>query len=230
MIHEYMHLCYARDQNVDVMHATDTLRSNIMKHLACTLLGTALLFAAGCSTTSGPSPDVIEGAAAAGSPMVGLPAPDFTLANAAGGTTSLAGLRGKWVVLYFYPENDTPGCTCEATEFTALLSRFQAQNAEVIGVSADSPESHRTFAKKYDLRLTLLSDPDHKTMEAYGAWVIVKMPLNSYGRVIRSTFIIDPEGVIRHHWPEVIPEGHAERVRRALLDLQAAPARQGTSG
>ena len=184
------------------------------------MLGAGLF--AGCASLSGRTPADMEQAASARSPVIGKPAPEFTLADAGGGEQTLAGLRGKWVVLYFYPSDDTPGCTCQATQFTKLLKAFRDLNAEVIGVSEDSPEVHRKFTEKYRLALTLLSDPDHRVMRAYGAWVDSSLGPFTYGRVVRSTFVIDPTGIIRYHWPEVIPEGHADRVRARLAELQAA--------
>jgi peroxiredoxin Q/BCP len=134
---------------------------------------------------------------------------------------TLSGLRGQWVVLYFYPQDDTPGCTCEATEFTSLLAKFRQMNAQVYGISADSSASHKLFITYYNLGLNLLSDPDHAVMKRYGAWVEAALGDKAYERVIRSTLIIDPKGIVRYHWPEVIPQGHADRVRQRLEQLQA---------
>ena len=201
-----------------------------------TLLALFALFAIGCQQDGGgnasgtgptygkvgkPDPAKMEAAASASSPIVNKPAPTYTLSNQNDQPVNLAGLRGQWVVLYFYPKDDTPGCACQANEFTQLLTEFRKHNAAIYGVSADSPESHRQFIEKYSLKIDLLSDPDHKVMEAYGAWVQAHLGSEGYGRVIRSTVVIDPQGVIRHHWPEVIPEGHAERVREKLIQLQA---------
>jgi peroxiredoxin Q/BCP len=123
-------------------------------------------------------------------------------------------------VLYFYPKDDTPGCACQATEFTETLSQFRNMNAMILGVSADSPQSHRLFIEKYGLALTLLSDPNHAVMKRYGAWVESSLGEKKTERVIRSTFIIGPNGLVRYHFPEVIPQGHAERVREKLAELQ----------
>lgn len=166
---------------------------------------------------------VHEEAASARSPIIGSPAPDFTLEDQNGNAVTLSGLRGQWLVLYFYPKDDTPGCTCEATEFTKLLGQLRQMKAKVYGISADSPRSHALFIGHYRLGLDLLSDPDHKVMTRYGAWVTASLGDKPYERVIRSTLIIDPEGTIRYHWPEVIPQGHAERVRQKLAQLQARP-------
>ena len=119
----------------------------------------------------------MEEAASARSPIVGKPAPDFTLTNQDNKPVSLDKLKGQWIVLYFYPKDDTPGCACQATEFTALLSQFGDLHTEIYGVSTDSIEDHQKFIKKYSLRINLLGDPDHKVMESYGrgstpAWAV----------------------------------------------------------
>ena len=152
---------------------------------------------------------------------VGRKAPAFKLKDQDEATVSLSDLKGKWVVLYFYPKDDTPGCTTEACEFTNGIADFEGLSAFVLGCSPDSPEKHRKFIAKHHLGVRLLSDPDHKVMEAYGAWG----EKNMYGRVtvgvIRSTVIIDPEGRIAHHWMRVKSKGHAEKVRERLVQLQA---------
>jgi peroxiredoxin Q/BCP len=176
-----------------------------------------------------PSAEEMESAASARSTARGKPAPDFELLDQRGRPVSLQSLRGKWVVLYFYPADDTPACTCQATEFTWLLWSFASKNATVLGISADSPQQHQKFIEKYDLKVDLLSDPDHRVMRSYGAWVDVPTGPAAPGRVIRNTFLIDPEGVIAWHWPEVIPWGHAKRVADRLESLtqQAHAAESG---
>jgi peroxiredoxin Q/BCP len=169
---------------------------------------------------STPSPRRVEDAAASQSQALGKTAPSFTLADKEDRPVSLTDYRGKWLVLYFYPKDDTPGCTCQATEFTDLLGRFHNLNAQVVGISPDSPGDHRFFAEKYDLKITLLSDVAQKVMRLYGAWVDTQVADQALGRVIRSTFAIDPNGRIAYHWPEVIPQGHADRVRERLELLQ----------
>jgi peroxiredoxin Q/BCP len=148
-------------------------------------------------------------------------APGFKLPDQDGTLVSLSDYEGKWVVLYFYPKDDTPGCTTEACEFTAGIADFKGLSAEVLGCSPDSPETHRKFISKYDLGVRLLSDPDHGVMEIYGAWG----EKNLYGRVtvgvIRSTVIIDPEGRVAHRWKRVKARGHAEKVRERLQKLQS---------
>ena len=151
---------------------------------------------------------------------VGDAAPDFTLPDQDGVEVSLNDFSGKWAVLYFYPRDDTPGCTIEACEFTDGIETFTGLDAVVLGCSPDTPEKHRKFIDKHDLRVRLLSDPDHDVMEAYGAWG----EKNMYGKVtvgvIRSTVIIDPDGRIAHRWKRVKAKGHADKVREKLEELQ----------
>ena len=154
--------------------------------------------------------------------LTGRKAPDFSLLDQDDRTVDLASLAGSWAVLYFYPKDDTPGCTTEACEFTDSIAEFGALDAVVLGCSPDSPASHARFAAKYSLKVRLLSDPDHAVMERYGAWGEKSM----YGRtsqgVIRSTVIIDPNGVVAHHWPTVKAAGHAAAVRDRLAALRSA--------
>ncbi|MBN2160094.1 MAG: peroxiredoxin [Spirochaetes bacterium] len=151
---------------------------------------------------------------------VGGEAPLFTLPDADGKTVSLAGLRGSWIVLYFYPRDNTSGCTTEAIDFTAKAAEFKKLGAIVIGISPDSCASHQKFMIKHDLGITLLSDADKKTLKQYGAWGTKIM----YGResqgVVRSTFLIDPRGVIRHAWDKVRVAGHADDVLKTLRNLR----------
>jgi len=150
---------------------------------------------------------------------VGGKAPAFALANQDGKKVALKSLLGKWVVLYFYPKDDTPGCTTEACEFTSQLALLDKLGARVLGVSPDSAESHQKFINKHRLKLDLLSDPDHKVLARYGAWGAKSMYGRKYEGVIRSTVLIDPEGRIAAHWPEVKPAGHAKEVRERLGEL-----------
>jgi peroxiredoxin Q/BCP len=151
---------------------------------------------------------------------VGRKAPAFTLPDHTGKTVSLATLAGRWVVLYFYPKDDTPGCTTEACEFTDSLKDFEGLEAVVLGCSPDTPESHRKFIAKHGLKVDLLSDSGHRVMERYGAWGQKVM----YGRtsqgVIRSTVLIAPDGTVAHHWSHVKAAGHAEKVRQKLAELR----------
>ena len=150
---------------------------------------------------------------------VGKKSPAFALQDENGTKITLSSLAGQWVVLYFYPKDDTPGCTVEACEFTSGLPKFDKLDAAVFGCSRDTPESHRKFIAKYKLKIKLLSDPDHEVMEKYGAWG----EKNNYGKktmgVIRSTVIIDPAGKFAHHWATVKAAGHAEQVRAKLAEL-----------
>ncbi len=152
---------------------------------------------------------------------VGKKAPAFTLPDENGDPVKLGTLAGQWVVLYFYPKDDTPGCTVEACEFTSGLKGFEKLDATVLGCSRDSAESHRKFIAKHKLKIKLLSDPEHAVMEKYGAWG----EKNNYGKktmgVIRSTTLIDPEGRVAYHWPNVKAAGHAEAVRAKLNELAA---------
>ncbi|MDW8263404.1 MAG: peroxiredoxin [Phycisphaerales bacterium] len=173
-----------------------------------------------------PPPQVTEAAASERSSAIGKPAPDFELLDQEERPVSLSALRGQWVVLYFYPADDTPGCTCQANEFTRLIQSFHHANAKVIGVSVDRPEIHRRFIRKYNLRIPLLSDPDRRVMREYGAWVDIPRGPAAPGMVIRSTYLIDPTGRIAWHWPEVIPQGHAQRVMDRLNALQRLAPRQ----
>ena len=151
---------------------------------------------------------------------VGATAPAFSLPDQDGVPVPLSSLCGSWVVMYFYPKDDTPGCTTEACEFSEGIETFRGLDAVVLGCSADSPEKHRAFIKKHDLAVRLLSDRDHAVMEAYGAWGEKSM----YGRatmgVIRSTVLIDPDGRVAFHWPKVKAAGHAENVREKLAELR----------
>ena len=150
----------------------------------------------------------------------GKKAPDFTSVDQDDKKVKLSELKGKWVVLYFYPKDDTPGCTVEACDFTAGLKDFEGLDGVVLGCSPDSTESHRKFIAKYKLKIRLLSDPEHDVLEKYGAWG----EKNMYGKVsmgvIRSTVIIDPEGKVAHHWAKVKAQGHADAVKEKLEELQ----------
>lgn len=152
---------------------------------------------------------------------VGRKAPLFTLPDQDGNKIALRELAGQWVVLYFYPKDDTPGCTKEACEFTEGIDSFEGLNALVLGCSPDSPERHRKFIEKYGLKVTLLSDEKKSVMEKYGAWGEKKMYGKTVVGVIRSTAIIDPKGKIAWHWKTVRAAGHAEKVRQKLEELQA---------
>ena len=149
----------------------------------------------------------------------GTTAPGFTLESDAGEAVSLAALRGKPVVLYFYPRDDTPGCTIEACEFRDNWRAVQAAGAVVLGVSPDDVASHRKFREKLALPFPLLADPDHAVAEAYGAWGEKSLYGKKYYGVLRRTFIIDGAGSVRRIFEKVEPEGHAAEVLAALRAL-----------
>ena len=143
----------------------------------------------------------------------GEPAPRFSLPDQDGRTITSEALKGKSAVVYFYPKDDTPGCTTEACQFNDNLQQFQQAGVPVIGVSPDAPESHVEFRNKFGLRFTLLSDPAHQTMAAYGAWG--DRPGKGEG-VIRSTVLIGPDGTVTQAWYGVKADGHAAEVLQAL--------------
>jgi thioredoxin-dependent peroxiredoxin len=149
----------------------------------------------------------------------GSTAPDFELPADGGTTVSLSGLRGKNVVLYFYPKDDTSGCTTEAIAFSHLLPEFEAANTAVIGMSPDSAAKHDKFKAKHDLSVTLLADEDQKTLNAYGVWVEKSMYGKKYMGVERSTFLISKDGKVLRVWRKVKVRGHAEDVLAAAKAL-----------
>jgi thioredoxin-dependent peroxiredoxin len=146
-------------------------------------------------------------------------APDFTMPTDGNGTVSLKKLKGKTVILYFYPKDDTPGCTTESCGFRDAIPNFSKSDAVVIGVSRDSVESHDKFKKKFALPFTLGADVDGKVSEAYGTWV----EKNNYGKkymgIERSTFLIDPKGVVQKVWRKVKVDGHVDEVLAAAKQL-----------
>jgi peroxiredoxin Q/BCP len=152
---------------------------------------------------------------------IGSQAPAFALQDQHGTTVSLADFAGRWVVLYFYPKDDTPGCTTEACEFSAAITAFRGLDAAVLGCSADSVASHAKFGAKYGLDFPLLSDPDKVVMTAYGAWGEKTMYGKKVTGVIRSTVIIAPDGTVAHRWASVKAAGHAAKVQEVLARLQA---------
>ena len=147
---------------------------------------------------------------------VGSKAPDFTLTDREGRAVSLSDFRGRKVVIYFYPKDNTPGCTRQACAFAGAYAAFREKNVEVIGISRDSTASHQRFAEKYSLPFILLSDPERTAIEAYGVWQEKKL----YGKVswgiVRSTFIVDEAGVIIAVMPKVKPDTNAAEVLSAL--------------
>ncbi len=151
---------------------------------------------------------------------VGKKAPAFTLPDQDGNKVKLTEQAGNWVVLYFYPKDDTPGCTTEACEFTDSIADFEGMDAVVLGCSADSPESHRKFIDKHDLKVTLISDENHKVMEKYDAYGEKKLYGKTVVGVKRSTVLIDPKGKVAHHWRSVRAKGHAAKVAERLQALR----------
>ena len=151
---------------------------------------------------------------------VGDKAPSFTLPADGGGKVSLKDLEGKTVVLYFYPKDDTSGCTAEACAFRDALPDFSKVKAEIIGISRDPVKSHDKFKAKYDLPFPLASDEDGKVCEAYGTWVEKSMYGRKYMGIERSTFLIDGKGVIRNVWRKVKVPGHADDVLKAAQALK----------
>ena len=146
----------------------------------------------------------------------GQKAPDFTLLDGKGNRVSLSDFRGKKVVVYFYPKDNTPGCTRQACAFGEAYGRFKEKNTEVIGISKDSAASHVKFAEKYNLPFILLSDPDRTAIEAYGVWQEKKMCGKVSMGVVRTTFVIDEEGIIERVMPKVKPDTNAEEILAEL--------------
>jgi len=150
-------------------------------------------------------------------PEVGQPAPDFTLTSTEGTDVRLSNFKGKQsVVLYFYPRDDTPGCTAEACSFRDLRTLFNENGAEILGVSPDTIKSHKKFQDKFHLNFPLLADPDHQVAEQYGVWQQKKFMGREYMGIARTTFVIDPNGTIKAVFPNVKVEGHADKVLQAL--------------
>jgi thioredoxin-dependent peroxiredoxin len=150
-------------------------------------------------------------------PQIGEVAPDFVAKDQHGNTVSLTDKSDRWLVLYFYPKDNTPGCTTEAKDFSEYGQQFQELGADVIGVSPDSEKSHCKFIDKHNLSIQLLSDPEHKVIEAYGAWRLKKFMGKEYMGVVRSTFLISPDGKIAQVWDQVRVKGHVEKVLQELI-------------
>ena len=158
----------------------------------------------------------------------GTLAPDFEL-ESTDGTVSLAGLRGSRVVLYFYPKDDTPGCTREACSFRDSMSRLQGHGATILGVSKDSIDSHHRFREKYGLPFALASDPDNAVATSYGAFGKKKMYGKEVTGTIRSTYLIDPQGYIERVWSPVKVDGHVDQVLAALDESGSSPRGKKTA-
>jgi peroxiredoxin Q/BCP len=154
--------------------------------------------------------------------MLNEKAPEFCLPNQDETEICLRDLSGKWVVLYFYPKDNTPGCATEACDFTNEFEEFEKLDAVILGVSPDSPKKHRNFIEKKDLKITLLSDEDKTVLKAYNAWGLKKNYGREYEGVIRSTFLINPDAKIVYEWRNVRVKNHVEKVKSKLKELQDA--------
>ena len=152
---------------------------------------------------------------------IGDNAPQFTLSTNGGGQFSLADSAGKYLILYFYPKDDTPGCTKEAIGFSEASAAFDAQNAMVVGVSRDTVKKHDKFVGKYDLRIPLISDEEGSLCEAFGTWVEKSMYGKSYMGIERATFLISPDGKVLHIWRKVKVPGHVKEVLAHLQSLKS---------
>ena len=153
------------------------------------------------------------------SATIGEKAPDFTLPSDGGGKVQLSGLTGRKVIVYFYPKDDTPGCTKEACGFRDALPDFSKIGAEIIGVSKDSVAKHEKFKAKYDLPFTLVSDENGEVCAAYGTWIEKSMYGRKYMGIDRATFLIDENGVLRAQWRKVKVPGHVDEVLKAAQAL-----------
>jgi peroxiredoxin Q/BCP len=151
---------------------------------------------------------------------VGKKAPEFCLADYSGKEHCLSDWHGSWVIVYFYPKDNTKGCTQEAIDFTDALSEINELEAHVVGISPDSEKSHAKFIEKHDLKILLLSDPEKQALDKWGAWQLKKMYGREYMGVVRSTVIVDPEGIVRYHFPKVRVKGHVEKVIEKLRELK----------
>ena len=152
---------------------------------------------------------------------VGTQVPDFCLPNQDEEEICFRDIKGRWIVLYFYPKDNTPGCTTEACDFTAALPDFTGLDAIVLGVSPDSPEKHRKFIEKKELGITLLADEEKELCNLFGIWQLKKFMGKEYMGVVRSTFIIDPDGKIAANWTKVRVKEHVDAVKAKLKELQA---------
>lgn len=150
---------------------------------------------------------------------IGQSAPDFISKDDNSIAISWQDFASSWLVLYFYPKDNTPGCTTEAKDFTALSSQFSDLGAKIVGVSTDSEKSHCNFIAKHNLSIQLLSDPEHKLAESYGVWQLKKFMGKEYMGIVRSTFLIQPDRKVAYIWRKVKTKGHAEAVLEKLRDL-----------
>ena len=159
-------------------------------------------------------------------PQAGDLAPEIALPDETGATHRLADQRGRWTIVYFYPKDDTPGCTVEACEFRDVNETIVERGADVWGISPQGATSKKSFREKFNLPFVLLADEQHEVAEAYGSWVEKQNYGRTYWGTARTTFLIDPDGRITHAWPKVKPEGHAADV---LATLDAAQTARGAA-
>jgi len=151
---------------------------------------------------------------------IGDTIPDFCLPNQDEEEICFRDIKGRWIVLYFYPKDNTPGCTTEACDFTTALPDFTALDAIILGVSPDSPKRHRNFIEKKGLKITLLSDEEKELCKRFGVWQLKKFMGREYMGVVRSTFLIAPDGTLAYKWEKVKVKGHVEEVKAKLIELQ----------
>jgi peroxiredoxin Q/BCP len=163
-------------------------------------------------------------------PVVGDQAPEVALPDERGALHRLAGQRGRWTIVYFYPEDDTSGCTTEACQFRDLHESIRAEGADIWGISPDGSDSHRRFREKFGLPFILLSDQDHAVAAAYGAWTLKKNYGREYMGIQRSSFLVDPDGLIAYAWPKVKADGHAAEVHAQLATRKADRAARLSAG
>ncbi|MDK2885713.1 MAG: thioredoxin-dependent peroxiredoxin [Thermosipho sp. (in: thermotogales)] len=154
--------------------------------------------------------------------MIDKKAPNFCLYDKDERKVCLDDFKGKWVVLYFYPKDNTPGCTREALDFSEYKEEFEKESAVIIGISKDSPEKHKKFIEKHNLKILLLSDENHEVHELYGAWGKKKNYGREYFGTIRTTILIDPDGNIKYVWNNVKVNGHVKKVLDKLKEIKNA--------
>ncbi len=151
---------------------------------------------------------------------IGNSVPDFCLPNQDEEEICFRDIKGRWIVLYFYPRDNTQGCTTEACDFTEALPDFRELDAVIIGVSPDTPRKHRNFIKKYDLKITLLADTNKELAKKFGVWQLKRSYGREYKGIVRSTFLISPDGKIAHKWGKVRLKGHVQEVKKRLIELK----------
>jgi len=151
---------------------------------------------------------------------IGDKIPAFCLPNQDEEEICFRDIKGRWAVIYFYPKDNTPGCTTEACDFTVALPDFTSLEAIILGVSPDSPKKHRNFIEKKELKITLLADEDKSLCKSFGMWQLKKFMGREYMGVVRSTFLIAPDGTLAYKWEKVKVKGHVEEVKEKLKELQ----------